>query len=107
MTTTHKNGMPPIHPGEILREEYLEPLGMSANRLAAALGIPTNRVTEIIGERRAVTADTALRLARALGTSPDFWMNLQKRFELRTAEIELGARLKAVKPIRLTKGAAA
>jgi antitoxin HigA-1 len=94
-----KNGMRPVHPGEILREEYLLPLHMSANRLAATLGIPTNRITEILNERRAITADTALRLARALGTSPDFWLNLQKRFELRTAELELGAKLKAIKPI--------
>ena len=101
MTRQFKNGMPPVHPGEILREEYLVPLAMSASRLAAALGIPTNRITEILNERRAISADTALRLARALGTSPDFWLNLQKRFELRTAEIELGAKLKAIKPIRL------
>lgn len=101
MTRQFKNGMPPVHPGEILREEYLVPLAMSASRLATALGIPTNRITEILNERRAISADTALRLARALGTSPDFWLNLQKRFELRTAEIELGAKLKAIKPIRL------
>lgn len=102
MTTQRfKNGMAPVHPGEILREEYLAPLHLSANRLAAALGIPTNRVTEIIGERRAVTADTALRLARVLGTSPDFWMNLQKRFELRTAEIALGAKLSKLKVLEL------
>ena len=99
MNSRFKNGMRPVHPGEILREEYLVPLGMSANRLAAALDIPTNRITEILNERRAITADTALRLARALGTTPDFWLNLQKRFELRTAELELGAKLKGIKPI--------
>ena len=99
MNSRPKNGMRPVHPGEILREDYLLPLDMSANRLAAALDIPTNRITEILNERRAITADTALRLARALGTSPDFWLNLQKRFELRTAEIELGAKLKTIKPI--------
>lgn len=103
MTPRFKNGMAPLHPGEILREEYLRPLSMSASRLAAALGIPTNRITEILNERRAISADTALRLARALGTSPDFWLNLQKRFELRTAEIELGAKLKAIKPILIAK----
>jgi addiction module HigA family antidote len=91
--------MAPVHPGEILREEYVVPLGISANRFAAALGIPTNRITEILNERRAVTADTALRLARVLGTSPDFWLNLQKRFELRTAEIQLGPKLRALKPL--------
>lgn len=101
MKRRFKNGMPPVHPGEVLREEYLVPLNMSANRLAAALDIPTNRITEILNERRAITADTALRLAAALSTSADFWLNLQKRFELRTAEIELGAKLKAIKPIPL------
>lgn len=101
MNRRFKNGMPPVHPGEILREEYLIPLKMSANRLASALGIPTNRITEILNERRSISADTALRLARALNTSADFWLNLQKRFELRTAEIELGAKLKTIKPIPL------
>jgi antitoxin HigA-1 len=92
-----KNGMRPVHPGEVLREEFLLPLDMSANRLAHALGIPTNRISEIVGERRSITADTALRLARALGTSAEFWMNLQKTYELRTAELELGSTLKAIK----------
>jgi addiction module HigA family antidote len=105
MNRRFKNGMAPVHPGEILREEYLVPLKMSANRLAMSLGIPTNRITEIINERRAISADTALRLARALNTSPDFWLNLQKRFELRTAEIELGAKLKAIKPIPMPDSA--
>ncbi len=101
MPRTFKNGMKPVHPGEILREEYLAPLGMSANRFAAALHIPTNRISEILAGRRALTADTALRLARALGTSPEFWLDLQKTYELRTAEMEIGAKLKAVKRIVL------
>ncbi len=92
--------MDPIHPGEILREDYLVPLKMSANKFAQTLGIPTNRITQILTGRRAITADTALRLASALGTSPDFWLNLQKRFELRTAEIALGQKLNAIKRIR-------
>jgi addiction module HigA family antidote len=96
-----KNGMQPVHPGEILLEEFLKPLGMSANRFAAALRIPTNRITEILAERRGLTADTALRLARALGTSPEFWLNLQKTYELRTAELAIGSKLKAIKPIAL------
>lgn len=95
--STPKNGMRPVHPGEILRVEFLEELDLSANRLAHVLGIPTNRITEIVAERRSVTADTALRLARALGTSADFWMNLQKAYDLRKAEIELGASLKAIR----------
>jgi len=93
------NGMRPVHPGEVLREEFLVPLELSANRLAQVLGIPTNRITEIVGERRNVTADTALRLARAFGTTSEFWMNLQKTYELRTAEIEIGSSLKKIRPL--------
>ena len=65
------------HPGEILREEFLKPLGMSANALATALQVPSNRITEILRGRRYVSADTAMRLARYFGTSPEFWLNLQ------------------------------
>jgi addiction module HigA family antidote len=83
-----RNGMRPIHPGEILREEYLGPLGLSASALARALKVPANRVTEILNEERSVTAETALRLARCLGTSPEFWLNLQCAYDLRTAELE-------------------
>ena len=83
------NGMRPVHPGEILAEE-LEELGMSANAMAKALGVPTNRITAILKGQRSVTADTALRLSHYLGTTPQFWLNLQKTFELRTAEIESG-----------------
>lgn len=67
--------------------EELQELGMSANALAKALGVPANRITAILNERRGVTADTALRLSRYLGTTPEFWLNLQKTFELRTAQI--------------------
>lgn len=94
-----KNGMRPIHPGEILQEEFLIPLNMSASRLAQVIEVPANRMTELVAKRRSVTADTALRLARAFGTSPEFWMNLQQTFELRTAEIELGNSLKSIKPL--------
>jgi addiction module HigA family antidote len=80
---TPRNAMRPIHSGEILREEYLHPLDMSANALAQAIGVPANRVSLIVAGERAVTADTALRLARALGTTPEFWLNLQQRYELR------------------------
>ena len=94
-----KNKMRPIHPGEVLREEFLLPLDMSANRLAQVLDIPTNRLTEIVGERRAIAADTALRLSRALGTSVEFWMNLQAAFEIRTAEKEIGKALDKIRPL--------
>ena len=97
-----KNNMRPIHPGEILREEFLEPLEMSANRLAAALEVPANRITELVAERRAITADTALRLARAFDTTPEFWMNLQQAYELRSTEREMGPALKSIKPVKKT-----
>ena len=84
------NGMRPVHPGEILSEE-LEELGMSANALAKALHVPTNRITAILKGQRGMTANTALRLSRFFGTTPHLWLNLQKAFELRTAEIESGA----------------
>ena len=100
-STPNKRSMRPVHPGEVLREEFLVPLAMSANRMAQALEIPTNRITEIVAERRGVTADTALRLARALGTSADFWMNLQKTYDLRKAELELGNTLRGIKPLRV------
>ena len=83
------SGMRPVHPGEILNDE-LQELGMSANALALELGVPTNRVTAILKGQRGITADTALRLSRYFGTSPQFWLNLQQSFELRTAEIESG-----------------
>ena len=86
------NGMRPVHPGEILGEE-LEELGLSANALAKALGVPTNRITAILKGQRGVTADTALRLARYFGTTPQLWQNLQKAFELRMAEIESGTQI--------------
>ena len=81
-----KSGMRPVHPGEILREE-LEELGLSANALAGKLDVSANRVTEILQERMGVTADTALRLARHFGTTPQVWINLQAEYELRNAEI--------------------
>ena len=83
------NGMRPVHPGEILAEE-LEELGLSANALANALCVPTNRITAILKGQRGVTADTALRLSRYFGTTPQLWLNLQKTFELRTAELASG-----------------
>jgi addiction module HigA family antidote len=89
-----KNGMRPIHPGEILREEYVKPLGLSANALAQALGITAARVNDILRERRGVTADTALRLARYFGADAQSWLNLQTAYELRMAEISQGLSIK-------------
>ena len=93
-----RKGLPAIHPGEHLREE-LEELGMSARAFATALDVPVNRVTQILKGQRAITADTALRLARYFGSSADFWLNLQKMYELRKAEQEVGVAIRArVKP---------
>jgi antitoxin HigA-1 len=72
----------PVHPGEMLREEFMAPFGISINALALELHVPVTRVSEIVNERRGITADTALRLARHFGTTADFWMNLQKDYEL-------------------------
>ena len=93
-----RNRMSPVHPGEILREE-LDELRLSANALSRALGVPVNRVTAILNGQRGVTADTALRLARYFGTTPQVWLNLQKTWELRCAEIKTGHTIaKRVKP---------
>ncbi|TCS59959.1 HigA family addiction module antitoxin [Varunaivibrio sulfuroxidans] len=75
----------PIHPGEILKNEFMEPLGLSANKLAAALKVPTNRLTGIVGGDRSITADTALRLSDAFGTTPEFWVGLQNHYNLEVA----------------------
>jgi antitoxin HigA-1 len=92
-----KNQMRPIHPGEVLLEDYLKPLGMSASALAAIIGVPPNRVTAIVAGKRAVTADTALRLARAFDSSPEFWMNMQQGYDLRVAELAAGPAVKAIR----------
>ena len=87
------NKMRPIHPGEILREEYLIPMAMSAHALALALRVPAPRINEIVRERRAITPDTALRLARYFGSTPQFWMNLQTSYDLKSAEIKIGKKI--------------
>ena len=94
-----KNGMRAIHPGEILREEYMTPLGLSANALARALGVTPARINDIVRERRGITGDTALRLARYFSTDAQSWLNLQAAYDLRVAEIEAGkAIVRVVKP---------
>lgn len=87
--------MRPIHPGEILREEYLVPLGMSANALSIHLRIPAPRVNEVVRERRGVSPDTALRLARYFNTSATYWLNLQSAYDLKVAEKESGRKIEA------------
>jgi addiction module HigA family antidote len=87
------NKMRAIHPGEVLREEFLVPLDMSANALAMALHVPAPRVNDVVRERRAISPDTALRLARFFDTTPEFWLNLQTAFDLKQAEFEAGQRI--------------
>ena len=87
-----RNRMRPVHPGEILREE-LQTLDLSANALSKALDVPVNRITAILNGQRGVTADTALRLARYFGTTPQVWLNLQQTYDLRRAEITVGQRI--------------
>ncbi|MEE8342563.1 MAG: HigA family addiction module antitoxin [Gammaproteobacteria bacterium] len=82
-----------IHPGEVLLEEFLVPMGISQNRIARNMGVPPRRINEIVHGKRAVTADTALRLARYFGTSEEFWMGLQADFDLEEARNKLGSRL--------------
>lgn len=83
----------PIHPGEILREEFMEPLGLSAHALAMALRVPATRIGDIVRERRSITPDTALRLARYFGTSADLWIGLQAEYDLRAAQRELARQI--------------
>jgi len=85
--------MRPIHPGEILLEEFLEPMGISQYRIAKDVGVPARRINEIVHGNRAISADTALRLAKYFGTSERFWLNLQTRYDLEVEKVRLGDRL--------------
>ena len=98
-----KNGMRPIHPGEVLREDYLKPMDLSANALARHLHVPASRVNDIVLERRGVSADTALRLSRFFGGDAQSWLNLQTAYDLRTAELDgdLQSAVMAVHPMQL------
>jgi antitoxin HigA-1 len=88
-----KNGMRPVHPGEVLREDFLKPLGMSANALAKALSVPAPRINDVVRERRGISADSAMRLARYFGGDARSWLNLQTAFDLRVAEISSAKRI--------------
>lgn len=88
-----KNGMRPVHPGEVLKEDFLLPLEMSANALAKALKIPAPRINDVLLERRGVSADTALRLARYFDTTAEFWLNLQTAYDLRVSEISAAKKI--------------
>jgi addiction module HigA family antidote len=92
----------PVHPGEILREEFMKPLGLSMNRMAMDLRVPVTRIAEIVAERRSVTADSALRFARYFKNSASFWMNLQSRYDLEVAEDEIAAKVERdVQPLEI------
>jgi len=90
-----KNGMRPVHPGEVLREDFLKPLGLSANALSKALHVPAGRVNDIVLERRGVTPDTALRLARFFGGDAQSWLNLQQMYDLKVTEQAKAAQIEA------------
>src|SRR6266852_4142346 len=92
--------MPPVHPGEILLTEFLEPLGVSQYQLAKAVDVPARRINEIVHGQRRISADTALRLARFFGTSERFWMNLQARYDLEVEKDRLGAALDGIRPLQ-------
>jgi addiction module HigA family antidote len=95
----------PVHPGEILREEFMVPLGLSMNRMAMDLRVPVTRIADIANERRGITADTALRFARYFKNSPTFWMNLQTRYDLEVAEDEIAAKVERdVQPLEVLSG---
>lgn len=97
----NKRDLPPVHPGEILIEDFLKPMGITRYRLAKSIGVPQRRIDEICAGKRAITADTALRLARFFGTDAQSWMNLQAEYELEMAEITLAKRIeREVKPLK-------
>jgi addiction module HigA family antidote len=91
--------LPPVHPGEVLLLEFLEPMNVTQHRLALAIGVPPRRINEIVHAKRGITADTALRLARYFGTSERFWANLQTRFELETQRDLLADQLDDIRPL--------
>jgi addiction module HigA family antidote len=91
--------LPPMHPGEVLREEFLLPLGMSPGALAKVCGVPRTRIERIASEETGITADTALRLSKALGTTVEFWLNLQNAFDVRTARIAIADQLAKITPV--------
>ncbi|MDH3604143.1 MAG: HigA family addiction module antitoxin [Candidatus Tectomicrobia bacterium] len=100
MTATR---LPPIHPGEILLEEFLKPMNLSQYRLAKDIGVPARRINEIVHGKRAISADTALRLSRYFGLSERFWLNLQSRYELEMAKDRLGDRLECEVQVYATR----
>ena len=99
MKTTEDGTLAPIHPGELLKEEFLDPLGITEYRLAKAIGVPQTRISEIIKGRRRITADTALRLSRYLGLSSAYWINAQAHYDLETSQDTIADALQQITPI--------
>jgi addiction module HigA family antidote len=91
--------MDPIHPGEVLLDDFLEPLGVTQHRLAVSIGVPPRRINEIVHGKRRISADTALRLARYFGTSDRFWINLQSRYDLEIERDQIGDALNTITPL--------
>jgi antitoxin HigA-1 len=92
--------LPPMHPGEMLREEFMKPMGLTPYKVAKACGVPRTRIKRLVREELGISADTALRLAKLFGTSAGFWMNLQARYDVRMAERAIAADLKAIETIK-------
>ncbi|MGD8215495.1 HigA family addiction module antitoxin [Aestuariimicrobium sp. Y1814] len=99
-TTTEPDLIEPIHPGEILMEDFIEGFGITQNKLAVSIGVPPRRINEIVHGKRGITADTAIRLARYFGTSEEFWMNLQSNYELRLERRALRDQVAAIAPLQ-------
>lgn len=102
MTTTETNSKhAPVHPGEVLMEDFIEGFGITQNKLAVAIGVPPRRINEIVHGKRAVTADTALRLGKYFGVSAQFWLNLQTQYDLDVAADRLSLQIDAITPLRV------
>lgn len=99
-TITDVDWIDPIHPGEILMEDFIEGFGITQNKLAVSIGVPPRRINEIVHGKRGITADTAIRLARYFGTSEEFWMNLQSHYELRLEGRALQDQIEAIAPLQ-------
>lgn len=93
--------LPPLHPGEVLREEFMVPLGLSAIAVARAIHVPRTRIERIVSEHTGISADTALRLSKLFGTTPVFWLNLQTRFDIETAERQIHGDLVTIEPLEM------
>lgn len=100
-TTTENDLIEPIHPGEILMEDFIEGFGITQNKLAVSIGVPPRRINEIVHGKRGITADTAIRLARYFGTSEELWMNLQSNYELRLERRVLSKKVAAITPLKV------